>query len=744
MNKNYPYNIKIALTTFDGCHPVKKYTSGIMPNIEESCHMFEGSKWYIKAASVPVENNLDAADIKVSFRLAEGNLNSGNVSVILTFDDWSTDNYCLIPAAAYNGNRFRSIKTTYPPMLTREDGIGVKMETTITDVPRLNIGAGTSRIQLLSGDTATPAAGFYMPGKKKGFFMITYHSTPLGYSGITLEENEERTQACLMISAPGVRYDTKYVNNDNSAPGDDVPYNFSAGYEITISLRAYFFDCPDIPALFDYFFHIRKDLNENIGFKNIIPFSGAMRNIEEKHNSLHWDEEYGIYKITSVDMKNGYWQAGWVGGGINTYPLLMDGNQISKERAFQTIDTIISKYQVPTGFFYATVYKNQPFGDNFRERDNTGWSLIRKQADLIYFLVKQCILIEKLDGMQPVPVHWKESIKKAADALVRVWKKYKQFGQFIDIHKEEILIGGTASGAMAPAALALASMYFNCREYLKTAEEAANYYYYEYLAKGLVNGGPGEIAQCPDSESAFALLESYVVLYEVTKDRKWLAMAEDAAKHFASWCVSYSFDFPKSSEFGRLGINTVGSVYANVQNKHSAPGICTLSGVSLFKLYRATRNPLYLELIRDIAHNITQYLSTRERPIRDYTGKDRPPGYMCERVNMSDWEGKGMIGMVFLTTWPEVSCMLTYSDVPGVYIQKDTGYICVIDHIEAEVLEKTDDHLKIRFYNNTAFDANVKLFIETSRDMDEILGEPPLQKCTILDLPSNSYKELII
>lgn len=55
--------------------------------------------------------------------------------------------------------------------------------------------------------------------KNKGFFMITCHKTPLGYSGITLEESEDRSMAYLTLSAPGVRHDTKYTNNDNSTPG---------------------------------------------------------------------------------------------------------------------------------------------------------------------------------------------------------------------------------------------------------------------------------------------------------------------------------------------------------------------------------------------------------------------------------------------------------------------------------------------------------------------------------------------
>lgn len=88
--------------------------------------------------------------------------------------------------------------------------------------------------------------------------------------------------------------------------------------------------------------------------------------------------------------------------------------------------------------------------------------------------------------------------------------------------------------------------------------------------------------------------------------------------------------------------------------------------------------------------------------------------------------------------------MLTYSDIPGVYIQKDTGYICVMDNIEAEVMEKTADSVKIRLYNNTAFPANIKLYIESSKEMDVILGEYPLQNCTYMELPSNSSRVLTI
>ena len=52
-----------------------------------------------------------------------------------------------------------------------------------------------------------------------------------------------------------------------------------------------------------------------------------------------------------------------------------------------------------------------------------------------------------------------------------------------------------------------------------------------------------------------------------------------------------------------------------------------------------------------------------------------PIGRMNERVNLSDWEGKNNVGEVPLgSCWPEVSVMLTYFELPAVYVRKDTGF----------------------------------------------------------------------
>ena len=61
-----------------------------------------------------------------------------------------------------------------------------------------------------------------------------------------------------------------------------------------------------------------------------------------------------------------------------------------------------------------------------------------------------------------------------------------------------------------------------------------------------------------------------------------------------------------------------------------------------------------------------QCVSTAKHPI--YSWDDDPvalkPGYICERVNTSDWESERRVGAVFnASCWPETSLLLTYAEL---------------------------------------------------------------------------------
>ncbi|WP_339319539.1 hypothetical protein [Paenibacillus sp. FSL R10-2734] len=686
----------------------------------------ENGEWRISVDSAELSSPYHAADIEVEWQHS-GYSQQTAVEVRLEFAHWTPSTYVLVPGAVYGGNRFEARELSYPPCWSKLSERGPDTPALITDVPRLSSSSqGPSVIQLLTGDAATPAVGQYDPERSLGFLILTRQQTEFGDTSIHVEETVDRKSAVVSFRAPGMRAGTKYDMCTTEAPSPDRGADFREGDRVRFHFQVFVFPCLSVSGLFRVFAEVRQSLTGIPELREILPFSAAWAIQEEKYNKLNWNGVYGYYSVGTVDMKHQDWQLGWVGGGMSSYALLLEGNGESLSRAQHTVDFIFSG-QTDAGFFPGVFYNGHWYGDEFSEdpgRDAPEqWHIVRKSADALYFLVKHFLALNKRQPDAPLPERWLVGTKKLADGFLRLWNSYGQFGQWLHAETGEMLVGGSAGGAMAIGGLALYGWYLKEQTYLATACEAGEYYYRKYTQKGITTGGPGEILQCPDSESAFALLESYMVLYETTGEQKWLRRAEEAAQQAISWCVSYHFIFSENSTFGRLDIQTAGSVIANVQNKHSAPGICTLSGDSLFKLFRASGNPLYLQQLRETAHQLPQYLSREDRPIRGWNGEDLPHGYMSERVNMSDWEGGDLVGEVLpLSCWCEVSNMLTYVEVPGIYVQPDTGLLWVADHVECSFHEERGRKY-LTIFNPTSYPASVKLFMELSTEAANPLGQ---------------------
>jgi len=583
------------------------------------------------------------------------------VRIIKTF--CCPDMYVFIPACCYAGNQFRMLKYTYPPMF-RKDVAAIDMPVSITDVPRLEMD-GSGKIEVTTGDAATPCVGVFSPSEKRGILVFTVQEMEGRNIGLAYENGEIR------LTWPARR--EKIYRMCDTSPNPGAWTDEAA----EIPCKVLDFPCNSLAEFYRVFFENRKIMGLDCERAKVLPYDRQFAIQREKFNAMNWNEKLGIYMVGTDGSRFQVWQPGWTGGTLSGYPLMKLGGALETERQMQTLRFLFST-QMESGLFHGVVDGDgQPLEDGFFVEGGENWHLIRKSADVLYFLFKHFRLMRER-GME-IPAAFKEGTRKLADRFVTLFETYGQFGQFIDVYTGEICVGGSTSAGIAPAGLAEAWLFFGDEKYLRTAKEGAEYFYRNWLSRGYTTGGPGEMLQCVDSESAFGLLESYVVLYAVTGEKKWLEYARENAHYCASWVVSYNYRFPASSEFARLGMKTTGSVFANLQNKHSAPGICTLSGDSLFKLWKWTEDPLYLELLRDITCTIGQYMSTEERPIYDWNlsrealeagepavlaAHRLPDGFINERVNMSDWEGDACIGGVFNgSCWSETSNLLALAEV---------------------------------------------------------------------------------
>ncbi len=683
---------------------------------------FLQSKWNISSKFNSVKNDKNAIDVAITFKCIAGKLEQASVSVDLDFTNWSEKNYVLMPSAVYNGNRYAWRRLRYSPKLHDIKDIGLDKPIIINDVPKLNDSSGISRIQERSGSMATPSIGFINHNSNSGIWLLTQQGNNLGDYGIDIEETKDRSHATISLTSPVVRELFTYQMTNAHTPSWDIPKNFKAGDEVTITFRLYSFEAPSTQSIFNKFSEIRKDVATNFTLVNTLPYSECMNTLEQKFNKYNFVQDYGYY---AIGMRENYlqdWQIGWTGGMISTYPLLFAGNEQTKQNVLRNFDWLFPKGISPSGFYWDAGQKgNEWIGGDIRNYHTKNWHLIRKSGDAVWYILKQFMLMEK----QSINVKqsWKEGNQKVCDAFVQLWNKYHQLGQFVDSQTGEIIVGGSSSGAIVPAALALASQYYHEPKYLQIAEAMADYFNENFVQKGISCGGPGDALQAFDSESAYALVESYVTLYEHTQNKKWLSIAEDAAKQFATWVVSYNYKYNDTTAFAKANIHTVGGVYANIQNKHSAPSMCTASGVGLLKLYRYTNNIFYLNLLQDIAHNITQYLPHPQKPLGN-----APIGWVSERVNMTDWEGPQSIGYILpISTWAETSLMLTTIEIPGLYINAKKGIVTAFDNVIPTIISNTNTKLIVQLKNTTPVDAAIKIFEE--KDTTKHLGENYLLNC---------------
>lgn len=693
-------------------------------NVASRTFVFDGDRLEAEGAgcwTVDVDSRKvspEATDYALTFTMEEGEMASGGAAVKFEFDGWSTENYIFAPCHLYDGNRFRILPVGYPPFIYDEKDRPIDMPVTVTNVPHFNQDGSAATVDFKTSSCSTPLAGFYDRQAKRGFFVLTEQDTVLGDEAFFISESPAEGRLTIRLSAPGVR-EHRYTMCKSGRPSDDKGIALAKGDEIRMHFRVYDFACEDLPAFFDKFLTVRKDLSGQNEYRNLEPFSSIDSTIFAHHFIHKWyeDKDFGYdSNHPESESRFSHLQLAWNGPPAlslvqlaNPHP---DYDEILR-RVGRTFDSI-EYMQRESGIFNGIMMRGEFYGDDFATCDqgDRDVSMIRRTAMTIYFSL-QCFDMLRLQGRgDMVKQSWEESMRKASDALCTLFARYGEFGQMVRARTGEMYTPNSTAGALAMGALAYASKYFDEPAYLALAEKAGDYYYENHLARGYVGGGPAEILQAPDSESSAELAESFTALYEITRDEKWLKRACDAAAYFSTWVVSYDYAFPETSTFGKHGIRSAGSVWASVQNEHSAPGIYVLSGDFLLKLYRATGDIRYLELDKDMSHNIVQYVNTEGNRIQEGGF-----GYVTERVNIGDWEGADGVGNIPADdsniAWENTTLYHT-TENPGIYVQPDTGFIMVFDHVTAEIVSRNSGSVTLEITNPTYRDGDIRILCESS------------------------------
>ena len=660
-----------------------------------------GSVWTSSVTGREIPGTKDAIDLEITFRLEKGSAGSSGVAVAFDIENWSPANYVMIPASVYNGNRNRVVDRSYASGLDRSDLYRPDLPLTTGPLPQLSPVEGLpSEIAVSTCNATTPAVCFYSQGTGRGFILLAGQGIRRGGrmidNGLFVTESADRTRATIMVTAPGVRPRKPEFVGFSESP--DRGIDWKAGDSVTMKLRLYSFETAGIAGLLDRFMTVRKSLTGPNRPRNLMPFSESSRVMTENIDSRFYNKDpYRFYCPENAD----WISFGWVGGLMNTYPMLAHGDDEHLRRVASTFDFAIPRAQGRAGYFYGALnFDGKCFG---REGyDEFPWiTLTRKNGDVLYWMVRQFGLAKAMGREDFVKPEWEMNIRRLAEAFAATWKTFGQWGNFLNIDTGQVAVYNTTSGASAIGGMVLAAEYFGEPRYLEIAREAAEYYYdHDFTALGMTTGACADILQNADSESAAALMNSLMVLYERTGDRKWLEKSRNVANLLATWVVSYDYELPPETELGGLGAKLAGAVWASTQNKHGAPGLCTSSGDALFKIFRGTGDPRYADLLYDIVHAWAEGV--------------QPDGRISERLTYCDADSRGSRGTGWKTGWNELNGILMAMELPGIYVQTDRDVLRVFDHVSARVVSRSAKGVELEITNPTRYDAEVSVMVESS------------------------------
>lgn len=634
-----------------------------------------------------------------------------DVGVAVAFDqyNWCSDNYVMIPAVVYNGNRQRIVNREYATGLDKSDYRRKDLALTSNPIPQLSPEFGAkSRLEVSVCNASTPVITYFDRKERKGTFLFTDQG--IDWKGeikdhaLIVEESADRSVASMIISAPGVReYKPEFIG---FSPSPDRGVSVKPGDKIVIRVAKIEFEANDVPALLSRFMSERKLHTAEETPRNLMPMSEVqtrmLRNIEERY---HEGEKWQYYCPENAD-----WMSyGWIGGLMNTYPMLALGDDFHLQRVANTFNFGLLNGYGKSGYYYDVLGADGKILYRDGSKLNPGIGLTRKNADVLYWMVKQFMLLKKQGKEDAILPEWEKQVKGLADAFVKTWNAEKTWGNYLDIETGEIAAYNTTGGAMAVGGLALASVYFKEPSYLEVARQAASAYYDHFALVGFTSGGCGDILQNADSETAAAFMTALMTLYEVTEEETYLKQSADLANLCATWTVSFPYQLPDDTPLAKLGANLTGAVWASTQNKHGAPGFCTQSGDALFKLYRTTGNLLYADLLRDIIHAHAEGV--------------QPNGKITERLTYCDADSRGSRGDGGKTGWNETNGALMALEIPGIYVRTDLGKAYTFDHVTVEEIKKAGNGTRMVLHNPTAFDATVTIFAENGEQAKKPLGD---------------------
>lgn len=336
-------------------------------------------------------------------------------------------------------------------------------------------------------------------------------------------------------------------------------------------------------------------------------------------------------------------ELGWCGQNILFARMLIEdyirfGHKDSLDSALEILDTRVALCTAKSGLLAAQLRDYENLDKAAADTCNMGYGayeLIRT------YLALQCIGIEKPDYLN--------AARGFCDFFIGHYSDIFGFGKQWRLDGVCIDEGGSIGGFVIPALVKLYSVVKE-EKYLALAEKAMQFYMERDLEHFVCTAGALDTC-CVDKETSIPFIISSVLLYEITKDAKYLEYGKKAAYYFTSWMFHYNPAYAKDADVEKYNVTVKGLTSVSAQHHH-------------LDMYAAIAVP-YLRKLADLTGDenwrvradmmwraVLQFIGDGELAVH---GVVRPKGSQNEALFHCNWGfKKGERGQLndWLVAWP--------------------------------------------------------------------------------------------
>lgn len=517
----------------------------------------------------------------------------------------------------------------------------------------------------------------------------------------------------------------RYIGSDNWTEEIDkdtaLKTNIRKGESLTHKFYLAFEE-GDVWTIYNYYKlfreHYREGLKRRIYESMKSSFETKLTHIEDWYDQ---DEGHFLHTAGARDQ----FIISWVCGTPAGYGMLLMSDFLENEKlrkwSIETIDFVADNSLSPSGFSYNWyqngVWDYQGIGTHPLYRKGIPARIV---SESVFYMLK-AYKYETARGQ--THTNWLRNIKSNLDAVAAIWEKYGEFGYEYFDDTTGLAQANTPAGVLWIGALGLGYEVTGNAKYLEVAESAADYYYSNFLSKGLLYGGELDQDYSPDASSSAHAMAAYYTLYEVTGDEVYLTFAKRAADIYSTYVMGHNILFDPFSTAGQKGWTSVGLSTSGARNNHITSGGWPGFTEYLVDIYDKTGEVYYLNVAADQYQASLEGYNRAEDDIVNVSGMGEiKTGYGFDWIVHSDFAG-GMaekefwfggimnLGMFHQTYIPALNWIPNQRDYGNVIIDWDAKHTASLDSL---IITKTSFGDEIRFtgYNAGSNDEVYKFLLK--------------------------------